>query len=1279
MQHTQRFARILILLFVILLIRSQIAHSFEEPANALLREASWLGYPLNHSGLFYRYYEEGDPFILDDGTPISEAGQWVLHSDDDTGVAYATRSQYLEGENLIIVKDGNPPLTLVERWVAIIYGESQVGVDYSFGFFPDVCADAKNPGHSFRCDGFLEYCYEMAGRDITVETWESNPLPGCWSVHAESTHPCCNAPTHQFNQFALGEALPTIPWIEYFYSPVQGEYYSGAVPLHVQGDDNYEIAATKWMYSTDGDTYTEIVTLYEGANQYGLPDDNDEYTWEPPSSGNYYVRAYVIDMGGHWSAPQTVHISYSSNTCPVLSEADITPTNIETQEYCLFEVVYRDEEGDLPGIHDLVIDGNRRYAMSPQPPYDYVNGVLYTKSLPGSDLGCGNHQHHFEFTGGCGQTVHYPESGDFDGPGVEGSEPWLRILEPDGDDYVDSSDPNPTFSIQWVVCDPDSSQGDELTLDLYWDTDTNPDNGFYPIVSGIDAGDGHCNAGSYPWDLSPLDDGVYYVCGIVEDECGVWDDDYCDGPLLLDDDVNPCTDVWRYIETPFASQSLGYKAILDSDDSIHLIFVDSEDGYTLKHSVSHDFGESWSTPVSISSTDAHYDMIDACISGSTLDVIFCKYPSTYEVYHCRSDDLGSNWSSAHAISTNDGDASRGPRISYANGTIHATWVEINYPPHGFSTIVYSRSTDGGNSWSSSTAISDPSVASLSLPTDAPTIACDGSYVHIAFTHNGLDAAYYRRSTNSGSSWDAPVLLSESNDHGAGSLCITPPYVYFACEDGDADAVFFASSSNNGSSFSPAGPITFDNSWKHPSLCTMNASVFLMRESPSGSTDALYFSRSNDHGENWCIGSQTFQEATELQDRPVCFSNFNYAGVAGRRGSDLRVMISITPPPAPLTGLLTVLSEPIGCSIYIDDSNTGEFTPHEFELDEGMYEVALTHYGCDSDTTLVTINAGESTELSTILDCCPMSGDIDANGSLTPGDALCAFEIQLNGQEVPPDCNFDGDCEVFTADVNCDGQVTAADADAIFQRYLYDLPPEDCFNRNYEPIPIQEILLAGTRQQDAESEFEVKISARSSMAYGCFGLEISYPAELLRFIRAVPLEGTEEWIAVEARALSHGTIIVTGFAGGEAQYAKPGQSPLVKLQFEELQELDEQSVIEVLHLYDSATDAEVLGSPLPLVDQILTELSLYFQNPTASGSNQVYYSLPSEFSGDVHIKVFDVSGRLTTTLISAPATEGAHSLIWDGSDSSGDKLAAGIYFMRLEAGSKVLTKKLVVLK
>ncbi len=76
--------------------------------------------------------------------------------------------------------------------------------------------------------------------------------------------------------------------------------------------------------------------------------------------------------------------------------------------------------------------------------------------------------------------------------------------------------------------------------------------------------------------------------------------------------------------------------------------------------------------------------------------------------------------------------------------------------------------------------------------------------------------------------------------------------------------------------------------------------------------------------------------------------------------------------------------------------------------------------------------------------CSRNGDVNQDGQLSPGDALCAVKIYLNGQTVPAECDVSGDCEVASADANCDSTVTAGDALAIYDAYLAGDAPYPCF-------------------------------------------------------------------------------------------------------------------------------------------------------------------------------------------------------------------------------------------
>jgi hypothetical protein len=89
-----------------------------------------------------------------------------------------------------------------------------------------------------------------------------------------------------------------------------------------------------------------------------------------------------------------------------------------------------------------------------------------------------------------------------------------------------------------------------------------------------------------------------------------------------------------------------------------------------------------------------------------------------------------------------------------------------------------------------------------------------------------------------------------------------------------------------------------------------------------------------------------------------------------------------------------------------------------------------------------------------------------------------------------------------------------------------------------------------------------------------------------------------------------------------------------------------------------------------------ELHQNYPNPF-NPSTRISYYLPRALH--VTLTVYDVRGTLVRTLLDQPAGVGYHSLVWDGTDSSGSRVGSGVYFYRLRAGNKVITRKLVVVK
>jgi len=81
------------------------------------------------------------------------------------------------------------------------------------------------------------------------------------------------------------------------------------------------------------------------------------------------------------------------------------------------------------------------------------------------------------------------------------------------------------------------------------------------------------------------------------------------------------------------------------------------------------------------------------------------------------------------------------------------------------------------------------------------------------------------------------------------------------------------------------------------------------------------------------------------------------------------------------------------------------------------------------------------------------------------------------------------------------------------------------------------------------------------------------------------------------------------------------------------------------------------------------------NPVA-GRTVIAFDLPAP--GPVRATLYDVSGRLVRVLTDEPLPAGKHERAWDRRDGSGRPVSAGIYFLRLEAGSHRSRQKIVVI-
>ncbi len=90
----------------------------------------------------------------------------------------------------------------------------------------------------------------------------------------------------------------------------------------------------------------------------------------------------------------------------------------------------------------------------------------------------------------------------------------------------------------------------------------------------------------------------------------------------------------------------------------------------------------------------------------------------------------------------------------------------------------------------------------------------------------------------------------------------------------------------------------------------------------------------------------------------------------------------------------------------------------------------------------------------------------------------------------------------------------------------------------------------------------------------------------------------------------------------------------------------------------------------------TELGGNYPNPF-NPSTTIRYSVAE--SGPVNIDIYNVKGQLVKQLVKDEKQAGQHSVVFDGTDSSGRPVASGIYFYKMQAGKFNATRRMILMK
>lgn len=202
---------------------------------------------------------------------------------------------------------------------------------------------------------------------------------------------------------------------------------------------------------------------------------------------------------------------------------------------------------------------------------------------------------------------------------------------------------------------------------------------------------------------------------------------------------------------------------VDASGNISVVWEDDFSGASdISFSESADHGATFSTPKSLSMNIGNSVSPQLAVdAGGNIDVVWTNNsPGRFDTFFSRSADHGATFSALKNLSNGTGDANTAQIAVDGGGNINVVWAD-NVPPATNPDIYYSRSSDGGATFSAAQNLSNNAGLSTN-----PWVTVDaGSNINVAWEDDtpGNKEIFFARSTNAGATFSATQDIS--NDSG----------------------------------------------------------------------------------------------------------------------------------------------------------------------------------------------------------------------------------------------------------------------------------------------------------------------------------------------------------------------------------------------------------------------------------------------------------------------------------------------------------------------------------
>jgi len=308
----------------------------------------------------------------------------------------------------------------------------------------------------------------------------------------------------------------------------------------------------------------------------------------------------------------------------------------------------------------------------------------------------------------------------------------------------------------------------------------------------------------------------------------------------------------------------------------------------------------------------------------------------------------------------------------------------------------------------------------------------------------------------------------------------------------------------------------------------------------------------------------------------------------------------------------------------------------------------------TDTTMAAVTVSHST----------VKGDVSGNGTVSAYDATLVLMYSVGDTTLNAE-------QLWAGDVSGNGQVTAYDA-ALILRYVAG------------DTTVHFAPKASKGQQ-------FTVSSEVSAGTVSLGTPVSDGAEMVSL--PVMLNNAHSVNSIEMSLAIGQAVSVQGVAGNmprDWQLAYHVSNGVLKLAMAGVSPLSAGNVATIqFKLSDKAARANVVGSAMINENDMENLSSVEVKSvPNSFALDQNYpnpfnptttikYQLAKQ--ANVTLRIYSVTGQLVRTIVDGVQQPGYYSVTWNGLNNAGEQVASGVYFYRIEAGSFVSMKKMLLLK